>query len=359
MEITISTSYDLSGLAADWMELESRADGGFFLSWRWMGSWLKASGAQPLLVKAQKDGKTVALGLLNPVRRRRHFLSVSQLCLHETGRSECDAVMIEHNNFLMERSAPPGVMTEILRALQAVKLNWDEIVLGGVSSSLLARVEAAGLTVEIDRLSPNFTVDLSQAWEETLSANQRAQLRQSRSFAERAGPLRLEAAADPAQALDFFEKMVGLHTVYWQQRGKPGAFATAFSRAFHRELITSSTGPAGVELLALTAGSESLGYLYNFHSAGRVYNYQSGFSYHQDNRHRPGLIAHAMAIARAQANGSKVYDFLAGDARYKARLGHMTGTLVWCRGQKDRPLLAAERFARRLRRGLSPRRPPG
>jgi CelD/BcsL family acetyltransferase involved in cellulose biosynthesis len=95
-----------------------------------------------------------------------------------------------------------------------------------------------------------------------------------------------------------------------------------------------------------------LGYLYNFHYAGRVYNYQSGFSYGDDNRHRPGLIAHAMAIAQAQSRGMGVYDFLAGDAHYKARLGAQMSVMAWCRAQRDRPLLRAERAARRLYQGL-------
>jgi len=62
-----------------------------------------------------------------------------------------------------------------------------------------AALQAAGLKVETDRLSPDFAVDLSQGWEETLSANQRGQLRQSRTFAERSGPLKLEAAAGTAK----------------------------------------------------------------------------------------------------------------------------------------------------------------
>src|SRR6185503_20805772 len=46
MEITVSPSYDLSDLAVRWMELETRADGGFFLFWQWIGSWLRATGAR-------------------------------------------------------------------------------------------------------------------------------------------------------------------------------------------------------------------------------------------------------------------------------------------------------------------------
>ena len=355
MEITVSESYELPDLAARWMELESRAAGGFFLSWSWIGTWLRTTGARPLLVTVTEEKTIVALGLLNPVRSRRHFISVDQLCLHETGLAEFDGLMIEHNNFLMARLASPGLIVEIMRALRSSNIAWDEIVLGGVPPIVVSAAAAAGLHIETDRSSPNFGIDLSVlpgGWENSLSANQRAQLRQSRAFAERLGPLKLERATDAPQALEFFDRMASLHTAYWRKRNKPGAFATAFSQIFHRELISSPAGQARTELFELTAGNQLMGYLYNFQYADRMYNYQSGFSYVDDNRHRPGLIAHAMAIELARERGLRVYDFLAGDAHYKARLGHLMGTMVWCRGQRDRPVLKIERAARRLYQGL-------
>src|SRR6185369_16995464 len=132
-----------------------------------------------------------------------------------------------------------------------------------------------------DRISPDFGVILPDpalpgSWEDTLSSNLRAQLRQSRTFAERTGPLTLTAAGSPSQALEFFEKMIVLHTAYWQGRGKPGAFATPFSKAFHREIITSREGAGTAQLLELSAGAQVLGYLYNFQHGMRVYSYQSG-----------------------------------------------------------------------------------
>ena len=351
MEIIVSRSHGLPDLAASWMELESRADAGFFLSWRWIGSWLRTTGIKPLLIQATDNGQILALGLLTPSRRRRLMLGVNQICLHETGQAKFDAVMIEHNNFLIADRAPAHMVTDLLKALQTADARWDEIVLGGVGTDMVAQAQAAGLTVVTDRLSPDYGVTLpgpALAWEDTLSSNQRAQLRQSRSFAERMGPLMLKSADSPSQALDFFEKMIVLHTAYWQGRGKPGAFASPFSRSFHREVITAQGCSGAAQLLELSAGSEVLGYLYNFQYGERAYSYQSGFSYSDDNRHRPGLLAHAMAIEQARQRGMRVYDFLAGDAPYKARLGQELGRLVWCRAQRNSPLLRGERAARAL-----------
>ena len=355
MRIEISPSYDLTALAGEWTELERRAAGNFFLSWRWIGNWLRATGARPLLVRAVENGATAALGLMTACRRKRHFLSVNQLCLHETGAAEFDALTIEYNNFLIARAAPSTTLNEILRQLQS-RADWDEIVLGGVEPAIVSASEAAGLHIETDRSTPVFAVDLcAKAAEDRLSPNLRAQIRQSRAFAERLGPLALDPARDAKEAQDFFGQMAALHTAYWQGRGKPGAFATPFAQTFHRELIASQSELADVELLRLTAGSEVLGYLYNFLYAGRVCNYQSGFSYSDENRHRPGLVAHSMAIDRAQKSGLLVYDFLAGDAPYKARLGAPMGHMTWCRAQKARAGLKAERTLRRLYQSLRSR----
>src|SRR5437868_2700239 len=126
MEIAVCDSYELSDLAARWIELESRAAGGFFLSWSWIGTWLRTTGMRPFLVMATSEDTTVALGLLTPSRRRRHFIGVDQLCLHETGLADFDSLMIEHNNFLVARLAPAGLIVEILRALQSSDIRWDE-----------------------------------------------------------------------------------------------------------------------------------------------------------------------------------------------------------------------------------------
>src|SRR5258706_2262906 len=245
MEITVSESYELPDLAARWTELESRAAGGFFLSWAWIGTWLRTTGARPLLVTVTEEKTIVALGLLNPVRSRRHFISVDQLCLHETGLAEFDGLMIEHNNFLMARLASPGLIVEIMRALRSSNIAWDEIVRGGVPPIVVSAAAAPVFRIETDRSSPNFGIDLSVlpgGWENSLSANQRAQLRQSRAFSERLGPLKLERATDAPQALEFFDRMASLHTAYWRKRNKPGAFATAFCQKFHPELISSPAG---------------------------------------------------------------------------------------------------------------------
>ena len=356
-------SYDVPRLAQEWAELESRADGNFFLSWAWLGCWLSATESQPLLVRAREGSQTVGLGFLCPNVARRNFLSVRQLCLNETGVPDHDRLTIEHNGLLMARGFSAELPAQLFRTLLASPAvgPWDELVLSGVSPKWIEAANMAGLAVELDRKNSDYCVDLEKVrntgrgWQAGLSSNLRSQYRQSRTFAERIGALSLTRAPTAEDALAYFDGLTTLHTAYWTASGKPGAFASDFAIAFHRALILRNAESGGVDLLRLSAGNQVLGYLYNFNYSGTVSNYQSGFSYLDDNRHRPGLLAHGLAIEQSLADGLQRYDFLAGDSPYKQRLGEDAGSLIWCRAQRNRPGLVLERLARRAKGALTGR----
>jgi len=359
-KIDFHSSYDVPQLAQEWLELESRADGNFFLSWAWLGCWLSTTGARPLLFRASDGSRTVGLGFLSRNLMQRNFLRVRQLCLNETGDPEHDRLTIEHNGLLMARDCAANLPLQFFHAVKTSLATdpWDEIVLSGISSKWSDAAEQAGLVVELDRENADYRVDLGKLrkkdrnWQANLSSNLRSQFRQSRTFAERMGPLSLTAAQTAEEALAYFAELVTLHSARWTAAGKSGAFATDFALAFHHALIAQNVGAGGVEMLRLSAGDQVLGYLYNFRYAGTVSNYQSGFSYLDDNRHRPGLLAHGLAIERSLASGLHYYDFLAGDSPYKQRLGEDAGSLIWCRAQQNRPGLLLERLARRAKGAL-------
>ena len=82
-------------------------------------------------------------------------------------------------------------------------------------------------------------------------------------------------------------------------------------------------------------------------------SYQSGYHPGPDNRHHPGLVMHYLAIERAMRAGFQVYDFLAGEARYKRSLAAPGEALLWCRLQQPRLLFSFERVGRLLRGRLT------
>lgn len=350
---------DCDGLAVNWRDLESRADGGFFLSWDWVGTWLAAVSNDAYLLEGRLDGRIVVLGILcgKAPRGLRGFAG-STFYLHQTGDPQADRIAIEYNGLLRDRSVPVGCVSDAIAALRAVDgLAWDELFLGGLPEELADIVAECGLPVRTWARVPTARVDLASLRESGrdylagLSANTRAQIRRAIRRYEERGDLRLDAAADVETALTYFQALGGLHQRHWESRGETGAFASPFFVAFHRRLIEACVPTGQVELLRLSAGDTDIAYLYNFVDGPSVRYYASGIRYEDDNRLKPGLIAHAMCVERHLAGGKDVYDFMAGAARYKSSLGEAGPNMVDC--IVERP--SATQFFKRILRWVRDR----
>ncbi len=173
----------------------------------------------------------------------------------------------------------------------------------------------------------------------TLSRNTREQIRRSsRLFEERYGAPVVERADTREQGAAWFQDLQVLHAQRWQERNQAGAFANGPVRAFHSMLIGEcvsarlAANELAVDLLRVRFGSNVIAVLYNLRYQRTVSFYQAGFGYESDNRLRPGLVAHALAIQYYIEQGDHEYDFLAGGregARYKRSLAAETRQLIW------------------------------
>ncbi len=325
MQIDISQVRCFESLGAAWRALEPEvARLSFFQSWTWLGCLAAERYADPVLLTAIEGGRTRGLALFNRSRGR--------LCLAEAGMPALDAPFIEHNAPLVAGPDPEAIATALLRAAWGVA-GVRGLVLSGVAPALAA--VAGGRPWRLQQRRAPF-VDLAAIragggdWLATRSANTRAILRRSaRAYAAR-GALRLEAAGDVGQALEWFAALERLHTKSWQDRGLPGAFSTDFLRRFHRALIAASAARGELAMLRAASGDAPFGYLYNFRLGGRVQAYQSGLDQAAAPPHgKPGLTSHALAIAQALDAGDAEYDFLAGDARYKTSLATNVRDMAW------------------------------
>jgi CelD/BcsL family acetyltransferase involved in cellulose biosynthesis len=324
---------DWNALGEAWRALEAEADGSFFQSWTWVGCRVAERFTNPLLLRASEAGRVVGLALFNvtgpPWARR--------LWLHETGSPAEDSVFIEHNGPLLARGR-----ADLLRPLLAAALRHGRLMLSGVGEAvwLAARdlgacqmlatrkapcVRLAGMTGEAD-------------WLAGLSHSTRYRLRRSRrSYEAQAGPhgrLEVRAAADVAEGLAFLDTLAALHQAHWVARGKPGAFAEPAFVTFHRELLARGMPRGELRILRIAAvgdaGRIDLGNLYNIRWRQCDYAYQSGFNYQDAEQHQlPGLTCHNAAIANSICDGMQIYDFLAGDARYKTSLSNTNVNMYW------------------------------
>ena len=308
-----------------WRELETSAhDPAFFQSWTWVGCLAEERYDNPVLLRAETGGRVIGLALFN--RRR------SRLHLTASGEARLDAPFTEHNAPLLAAGANAAVLPALMNAAWRVA-GVRTLMLGGVPPAV---PQAAGGVAFRLREEPAPYVDLNAIraaghdWFTTLSANTRYQLRRSARCLAQAGELRIDQAATEAQALEWLEALAALHGESWRRRGHPGAFADPFALRFHRALVARAQLRGELDLLRLSAGGEVFGYLYNLRLGGRVYAYQSGLDHARAGRHgKPGLTFHALAVERALAAGDRVYDFLAGAARYKSSLANASVPLLW------------------------------
>jgi CelD/BcsL family acetyltransferase involved in cellulose biosynthesis len=279
--------------------------------------------------------------------RRHRIIRARRWVLNATGDPAIDCICIEHNGLL---AGPQVGWDGLLEAFVATK-EIDELSLPGVTAPPPASLVEGRRLLREEAPDLSFAVELGALSASggdvgaILSSNARSQLRRAMRKLE---PLGLEAAASEGEALAFFRTLKDLHIPWWEQRGLPHAFVHEFFERFHERLIERAFADGSIQLLRVWSGDRTLGILYNFQCANRVYAYQSGFV-QPEAQERPGVIAHALAMKRAWQKGAEIYDFMAGENQLKRSFGNRTETLSWTVVQKPRLRFHAEHRAKRLK----------
>lgn len=331
IQVSVRDDVDLAALADRWRALEARSDASFFLSWTWIGCLAAERFPDPVLVEATEEGRTVALALFNRVRR----WGLPVLYLHESGDPDLDCPYIEHN----------GVLTEAGRAAELAPVCLDavarryRVAMSGIDDRHLTAIRAVAGFVTLRRSQPAHFADLTtlrqsgQDYLATRSANTRQQIRRSeRYFADLAGggAVTVTEAASVEEAQAMLGSLAALHEAIWNARNKPGAFARPFFRRFHEALIEAGLPAGTIALQKIAIGDIIIGFLYNFRFRNQILAYQSGLRYRDAvSAARPGLLAHTAAIRQATLHNIEIYDFLAGDDRYKQSLSDASRQLFW------------------------------
>jgi len=316
IEIELSALEDIPALEQHWRDLEARSDASFFLSWLWISCWLAhlPERSRPHVLRVRQRGELVGLAILCPHKDRRFgLLSKRAWLLHETGCREFDRLTIEYNGFLVDRRVAETVSLACLNWLASNLTNWDELVLGGVAGPLedAARWAAtrARLPLTVRRADAAQGIDLArvrrsnQGYRAGLGRSTRSAVNRAIRLYQERGGLEFRVAESVDEALAFFDWLEHLHRAAWAARGRPSAFANPVFRPFHRQLIQAGVEAGAIRLCRTSVAGQPVGYLYNFVWRGRVLNYQSGFAYENDNRIKPGMVSHVLAIEDTSRRG--------------------------------------------------------
>jgi CelD/BcsL family acetyltransferase involved in cellulose biosynthesis len=317
-----------SSIAADWMELESRADNPFFLSWAWINAWLCTYSPKADLIKVWKDTLLVGMGILVRQETTRFGVLRSRvLHLHQTGVPEQDQIWIEYNSLLTDSRHHPQALAAACDYLVKVYPDWDELVVGAITEEdALLLQTTSGLFRHDLWQAPTYDVDLnalrknSHAYLDTLSRNTRYQINRSLRRYQEQGPVVLQMPDCRAEAISWFGEIAPLHRIRWGSEPGQSGFANPDFVSFHEALIEQNWDSGRIGIIRIAAGERIIAYFYNFIFRKRVYFYLSGLVAEADASLKPGMLGHALCIQHYLENKLDYYDFMGGGERYKASL---------------------------------------
>nr|WP_297403583.1 GNAT family N-acetyltransferase [uncultured Marinobacter sp.] len=347
---------NVGDLARQWQGLEQHAHPSVFLSWMWIGHWLATYRPDADVIRVFRDTELVGLGLVVLRCERRHgFVRSRSLRLHQTGRPGEDQVWIEYNGFLVRAGLEDDVISAIAAHLGSNN-GWDELVLSGVNPAQVRQyASATGLMTHLRWEAPCYGVDLERirmdgtAYLDSLSRNTRHQIARSLRLYQDNGGLSLHRPAGVEEAVALFDAIGPQHIERWGDHKQGSGFQNPEFVRFHRSLIRACWPDGGVELLTLRAGTETIATLYNLCFEGTVYFYLGAVKPEPDNRLKPGLVAHSLAIQQYLERGFAFYDFMGGAERYKASLGREHQHLVQVALQRPRVQFRIERLLRDIK----------
>jgi len=371
--VQVGYETDIRGLEKAWVAVQEA--GGVshpMYSWEWASTWWEVfgEGRELLGLTARAEGRVLAIApfVLRRARMNRLF-TFRRLELVGTGEDQRDEVFSEYVDFPVLPGAGVGAVERLADEVLGLDgaASWDDLVLyrvrpQSVACTVLAsRLSRRGLCLsrlDSDRCPYVALPRTAEEYDRQLSANRRQQIRRGLRALERMGEVSFRKAATVGEALETLDHLARLHQARWRDRGRQGAFASDRFRAFHRRFVERTFDRGWPELWTLRVKGEALACLYNINYQGRICFYQSGVRVMPNDRIRPGLLAHYLAVRAAIQAGATEYDFLLGAAQYKLSLSNAARELVTLRASRPgarealrRTLVSVVRPVRRVLAG--------
>jgi len=320
----IESPQQMAQLASEWRSLFQR-DGKLELSmsFEWLSTWLDVY-LQPsdrLFVVAVFCHNQLAF--LAPFYLRPHNLNSSHhftLQLLGNGEAEQDEVLSEFQDFLLDRALlQPGealtILTEQLRQLPS----WRHLQFYFCRQDSLVSRFAHQLPLATLCSKPagiHFQTPLADNWRDTRnqfpSQNRR---KHAQKVLNRLNSQAVEyqPATSPQQLQQQLTTLSKLHTRRWQQRAKPGAFASDTFCRFHQQFSQLALANGWLAMAQLTNqhSGDAIAVIYCVIIGRRRYYYQSGFDpdYSQLS---PVSMLHLAQIQSAITDGEQYYDWMCG-----------------------------------------------
>ncbi len=357
--VTAKEAYSL--LKEPWCELHDKQQTKFFLSWEWIGQWLLSlpSDINVNTFIFEKNNELVGVAAVPERYRKSIFWNVKQGHLNRTGDDTLDQIWIENNKVLTSLSNSVDIAAFYELIMEEAHL--DELMISVMSGADYVDATEFKLlksmyNVELEYEENGYYLPINKDTpiQSKYSKSLKRQLNQTiKAGGESSLNFRFEEITDPQCMRNTLEEASCWHIGKWENSNTPSGFTNAHFKEFHNNLIAASDSMPcrrRVRLFSLFDGDSLLGVLYGLQEGGWFGFYLSSIKPVDDNRLRLGLYMHDMAIKRLSDSGVSIYDFMAGEARYKKQFGSMFMRYGKMTIQRKRLALDAEKWLKRVKK---------
>lgn len=345
----------LGALADEWRDLEDRAEeGGFFLSWEWVSTWLEHfRGERPLAVLLVREGARLVgvLPLLEgedgALWRRRSLVAAVN------NQSPRAGLLCESDAELVVKA-----LLEHLRSTRTfVRLRLSLYESGSSLAAVLPQASRGfGLVTQPSRRSP--LLRIAGGWDaylETRSKQVRREWRRKRRRLEEGGSLRHEVTIDAKDAGRAISDVFEIERHSWKEDAGTSFTAEAALERFYLDLALRCAGRGWLRLHLLYLDGQPVAHVFAALYRGEMLAIKTSY----DQRFKelsPGSNLMLTLVEQACIQGAKAVDFLGEESRWKTEMANDVrlcwDALVYTRGLPDCELrsLVQERVKPLLRR---------
>ncbi len=333
----VITESQFESLHEEWnLLLTQSANNDITLTWEWLYTWWHVfkDDTRRLMILTVRDleGRLVGIAPLQWITVRPYFFlpTVRQITFLAFGEAEEDEICTDYLNFIIHKGDEAEVIAKIWAYLMGDLVPaWDQIVLDRVCSDsanfLQLRAVTAGLQHQCSYQEvPKgrcYFIPLPGTWDvfmADLDNGLRSKYRRDVKRSSAKGTVVYTLAQTPSELKQGFALLKRLHQMRWAEKGSAGVFSSEKFVMFHEQFSEMAFKNGTLQLRWLQLDGMPLAVIYNFLYNHKIYFYQSGI----DTQHKdiaPGMLMHGYCIQEAISQNIREYDFLDGEAAYKAR----------------------------------------
>lgn len=315
IEITTTFEYSIEQLTSLYKTVFGQLQpSNFFLSYEWISNWLLCAENKPELMQFAINGNIIGFVFVGSAKTKLG----SVFYLNQCGNKEDDQIWIEYNDVICIQDHQ-SCRLALLNHL-AHKHNSFQFV--GINT-IAEHWDIGRWSIWSSEATKGFSVQLNDEPSDAhFSKNTKSQISRSNSFIEKEYGNIETHWLNKSDIETTLQEMAKSHINQWGNHDYGSGFTNKRFVDFHKQLLLQGMGDFS-HIAKFTAGDHKLGYLYFFTREQKVYFYLSAINYqNKNNKYKPGLVMHKLALAHFQSLGYTEYDFLAGQARYKTSLSN-------------------------------------